>query len=69
MGHAVLAVDEATLNRTLAHERIHVTQFERWSLLFSVVYGLTSWAAWRRGQHYYLDNRFEREAREGAGHP
>lgn len=66
VGHAVLAVDEATLHQTRDHERVHVTQFERWGLFFPVVYGLASWTAWQRGQHYYFDNRFEREAREGA---
>ncbi len=66
VGHTVLAVDGATLDQTRAHERVHVTQFERWGPLFPVMYGLASWTAWRRGQHYYLDNRFEREAREGV---
>ncbi len=65
VGHAVLALDGVTLNQTRAHERVHVAQFERWGLFFPLVYGLASWAAWRRGQHYYLDNRFEREARQG----
>ncbi len=63
VGHAVLAIDEATLDRTRAHERVHVTQFEQWGPLFPLVYGWASWTAWRSGQHYYLDNRFERQAR------
>lgn len=65
LGHAVLATDETMLDWTREHERIHVGQYEQWGPFFPLVYGLASWSAWRRGQHYYLDNRFEREARDG----
>lgn len=64
IGHAVLATDETMLDWTRAHERVHVGQYERWGPFFPLVYGLASWSAWRRGQHYYRDNRFEREARD-----
>ncbi|MDX2059990.1 MAG: hypothetical protein SFV24_19425 [Gemmatimonadales bacterium] len=66
LGHAVLAVDRPTLEATRAHERIHVAQYQRWGVLFPLVYGLASVAARLRGAHYYRDNRFEREARGEA---
>ena len=65
VGHAVLAADQAALDLTRAHERVHVAQYEQWGPFFPLVYGLASWTAWRRGQHYYRDNRFERDARRG----
>ncbi len=61
-GHVVLARDQASLDSTRGHERVHVRQYERWGLLFVPAY-LTAglWAA-LRGGHPYFDNRFEREA-------
>lgn len=64
IGHAVLATDETMLDQTRAHERVHVGQYEQWGPFFPLVYGLASFSAWSRGRHYYLDNRFEREARD-----
>ena len=61
-GHVVLACDQAALDFTRAHERVHVRQYERWGALFVPAYlaaGL--WAA-LRGGHAYFDNPFEREA-------
>lgn len=65
LGHAVVAVDRSTLDRTRAHERVHVRQYERWGPFFPLVYGLASLAAWLPGGDPYHDNRFEREARRG----
>ena len=66
-GHVVLGRDAATLAWTRAHERVHVRQYERWGPLFIPLYAADSiWAA-VRGRNAYLDNRFEREARELAG--
>ena len=61
-GHVVLARDQASLDFTRAHERVHVRQYERWGALFVPAY-LTAglWAA-LRGGHAYFDNPFEREA-------
>ncbi len=64
IGHLVLARDRATLERTLAHELVHVQQYERWGLLFPLLYLWASWEAWRRGGRAYWDNRYEVEARE-----
>jgi len=66
-GHVVLGRDAMTLAGTRAHERIHVRQYERWGPLFIPLYVAESiWAA-VRGRNAYLENRFEREARELAG--
>jgi hypothetical protein len=65
-GHVVLGRDAATLAWTRAHERVHVRQYERWGPLFIPLYIAASlWAA-VRGRNAYLENRFEREARELA---
>jgi hypothetical protein len=63
-GHVVLGRDRGCLDRTREHERVHVRQYERWGPCFLPAYGLSSLAAWRRGERAYRDNRFEREAFE-----
>lgn len=62
LGHVVLATDVAAHILSRSHERVHVRQCERWGPLFLPAYGIASLVAWVRGQHYYFDNRFEREA-------
>jgi len=57
LGHVVLGRDDAALERTRAHERVHVAQYEKWGPLFIPVY----LAASIRG---YGANPFEREAEE-----
>lgn len=67
LGHVVAGVDDRTLERSRAHERVHVRQAERWGPLFIPAYlaaGL--WAAVRGGDSY-RDNPFEIEAREKSG--
>lgn len=64
LGHVVLGTSADTLNTTRSHERVHVRQYERWGLLFLLLYPLASVYAWMQGGHPYLDNRFERQARE-----
>ena len=66
LGHVVLAVDQAALDRTRNHERVHVHQYERWGPLFLPAYLAASFVAWWRGHDPYRDNRFEREAFAGA---
>jgi hypothetical protein len=63
IGHAVWATGAGELDRTRAHERVHVAQYERWGPFFPAVYLAASAAAWLRGGDSYLDNRFESEAR------
>jgi hypothetical protein len=62
LGHVVLAADAARLAETRAHERVHVAQYERWGVLFPILYVLASAGALLAGRHVYLDNAFEREA-------
>ena len=62
LGHVVVGTDLATLALTRAHERVHVSQYERWGPLFLPAYGLCSLWAWLRGADPYRDNRFERQA-------
>lgn len=67
LGHVIAGVDDRTLERFRAHERIHVRQAERWGPLFIPAYlaaGL--WTALRGGDAY-RDNPFEIEAREQSG--
>ena len=66
LGHVVLAIDEPAHELSREHESVHVRQCERWGPLFLPAYAMASLVAWIRGQHYYFDNRFEREA-YGAG--
>ncbi|MEM7624527.1 MAG: hypothetical protein AAF333_02745 [Planctomycetota bacterium] len=68
LGHVVIAVDTATLDRSRVHERVHVRQYERWGPLFIPAYFVAALAARIRGGCPYFDNRFEREA-YSASHP
>jgi len=63
LGHVVLACSPAALVATRLHERVHVAQYERWGGLFFLAYALASLLAWLRGEHPYLGNVFEVEAR------
>ena len=49
--------------RHLSHEHVHVRQFERWGLLFPILYVLASFRALLTGKRFYWDNVFEIEAR------
>ena len=63
LGHVVLGVSADALNATRTHERVHVRQYERWGILFLVLYPLAGVHAWMKGGNPYLDNVFERQAR------
>jgi hypothetical protein len=67
LGHVVLGLDRAELDRSRRHERVHVRQCERWGPLFLPAYGLASLVAWGRGHDAYRENRFEREAYRDGG--
>lgn len=62
LGHVVLGIDAPALDRTRAHERVHVHQCERWGPLFLPAYLLCSFIQWMRGHDAYHDNHFEKEA-------
>ena len=66
LGHVVLGRDEASLEMTRGHERVHVRQCERWGPMFLPAYGVASLVALLRGRDAYRGNRFEREAYETA---
>lgn len=62
LGHVILGRDRDCLDRSRNHEHVHVRQYERWGPFMLPAYILFSLLAWRRGEHFYLGNRFEREA-------
>jgi hypothetical protein len=62
-GHVILGTSHASLAFHRAHERVHVRQYERWGILFFLLYCGSSLVQLLRGRNPYLDNRFEREAR------
>lgn len=66
IGHVVLARDREMLERTRAHERAHVRQYERWGPAFVPAYLVAGAWALARGQGAYRDNHFERDARRQA---
>lgn len=66
LGHVILCVDELDPH-TLEHELVHVRQYERWGPVFFLAYPLASLVAVARGGAGYRDNRFEIQARAGAG--
>lgn len=62
LGHVIVGQDRDCLDHARDHEHVHVRQYERWGPFMLPVYFLSSFLAWRRGDHFYFDNRFEREA-------
>lgn len=62
-GHVVLSVEELDA-ATLAHERVHVRQYERWGPLFVPAYLVATAVTKLRGRHHYRDNPFEVAARK-----
>jgi hypothetical protein len=63
LGHVVLVVGDLDED-TLAHELIHVAQYEAWGPFFIPAYLVASALAAAGGGHPYRDNHFERRARE-----
>ncbi|HEX3989323.1 MAG TPA: hypothetical protein VHZ30_07810 [Verrucomicrobiae bacterium] len=66
LGHIVLGIDQAALDKTREHERVHVRQCEKWGPLFFPAYLLCSLYLFVRGRNGYLDNPFEIEARDSC---
>lgn len=62
LGHVILGQDRDSLEHTRDHEHVHVKQCERWGLFIVPAYIVSSFLAWRRGENFYFDNMFEREA-------
>ena len=67
LGHVIIGHDEWALDVCRDHEQAHVRQVERWGMTFIPAYLAASVLAWGRGEHYYFDNWFERDARRACG--
>jgi hypothetical protein len=63
LGHVILGRNHGTLTHWRSHEHVHVRQYERWGVLFPVLYVLASFRALLAGKRFYWDNVFEIEAR------
>jgi hypothetical protein len=63
IGCCVFACDEATLERTLPHELVHVRQAMQWGIVFPLAYVVCSLWCYLHGQCPYADNHFEIQAR------
>jgi hypothetical protein len=63
LGHVILGINHASLSSSRSHEQVHVSQYERWGILFIPLYCGSSILQLLRGRDPYLENRFEREAR------
>jgi hypothetical protein len=67
LGHVILGIDRANLDRTREHEHVHVRQMELWGPFFLPAYlGSCVWERFR-GRNFYYDNWFERDARRRSG--
>lgn len=64
LGRVVLVTDRAD-EALMAHEAVHVGQWERWGPLFFIAYPVASLLAVLRGGHHYRDNAFEAAASRG----
>lgn len=67
LGHVVLGRDQAALDATRDHERVHVRQCECWGPAFIPAYLLAGLWAWVTGAGAYRGNYFERQASTRAG--
>jgi hypothetical protein len=67
-GHVILCVDRAD-EALLAHELVHVRQYERWGPLFIPAYLVASMWTRARGRRAYADNPFELAARAPSAGP
>jgi VIT1/CCC1 family predicted Fe2+/Mn2+ transporter len=67
LGHVIIGRDPECLDSCRNHEQAHVRQVERWGAAFVPAYFVASYLAWQRGEHFYLDNWFERDARRACG--
>lgn len=63
-GHVVLAPTHECHAVLRPHERIHVAQYEKWGVFFFALYAASSFIQLLSGRRPYMDNCFEKEARE-----
>jgi hypothetical protein len=69
LGHVVIGQNARALDLARAHERVHVRQYELWGPLFVPAYLLAGLFELVRGGHPYVDNYFERDARDRSESP
>jgi hypothetical protein len=62
LGHVIVGLDQAALERARSHEHVHVRQYERWGMFFFPAYLGSSLVQLARGRDPYRDNCFEVEA-------
>lgn len=67
LGHVVLGRNESELVRLRRHEQAHVEQYEKWGVLFFVLYPLASLVSYSQGLGWYQGNSFEVQARNAEG--
>lgn len=67
LGHIVVGISPYYLNCTRVHEREHVRQFERWGLLFPLIYFSAGFWMLIKGRRFYWDNPYEIAARRAEG--
>lgn len=63
-GHVIFALSWPVMDSFLAHELVHVRQYERWGPLFPLLYLGSSLHQRVKGRDAYFENWFEREARK-----
>lgn len=66
-GETIIGATEKDLKYALPHELIHVKQAYRWGILLPILYGLSSLWALVTGKNPYVENYFERQARQESG--
>lgn len=62
IGHTVFA-DSPLSESLIAHEKVHIEQWDRFGISFPVRYFYSSYKAWNLGMHWYWANEYEIEAR------
>lgn len=62
LGHAILGVDERSLEIAREHEHVHIRQYELWGPFFITAYLLSSAYLKLVGKDPYYDNPFEKQA-------
>lgn len=67
LGHTIFGQSQEALDLTRDHEHVHVRQYENWGVFFLPAYGMASIIAWLKGDRFYRDNYFEKEAYSVAG--
>lgn len=66
IGHTIYSGVEVLGSAVIAHEIVHISQWERYGWLFPFKYALSSLEAYRAGTSWYYGNEYEIEARENS---